>query len=327
MYRAIVADELGPISNYSLRQMPRPDLAPGEVRVGLKAIGISYADVLTAAGQYQVRPPVPFVPGSEAAGIVIETGSDVTSVHPGDHVMVGGWYGQYAEECVVPTDALTPVPIGIDLAEASVLSGSYSTAWHALVDRANVQPGETVLVLGAGGATGYAAVQVAKYLGAYVIGSASSEEKRALAVSGGADATVEARAADWRELVKAANGGKPVDVVFDPVGGDLTEAAFRSLAWRGRHLIIGFPAGIASVRTNLPLLKGASLIGVNIRQFYISEPRKAAENIARVFDLANEKKFAPAIATRYPLEDFAKAMAEVAGGDSAGRILLITDTD
>jgi len=321
-YRAVVADELGPVANYRLRRMPHRALVQGEVRVGLRAAGISYVDVLTAAGDYQVKPPVPYVPGSEAAGVVTEVGPGVVDLAVGDRVVCGGWLGLFAEECVAPASSVTPIPGGMDFASAAVFPASFSTAWHALVDRARVQPGETVVVLGAGGATGHAAIQVASYLGARVIGSASTEAKRALASAGGADATVDSRAANWREAVADANGGKPVDVVFDPVGGGATEPAFRSLAWNGRHLVIGFPGGIASLKTNLPLLKGASLIGVNIREFLKSEPKKAAANNTRIFQLAAEGRLRPAIARTYPIEDFAAAMTEAARGESAGRIVM-----
>lgn len=322
MPRAVIADAFGPPETYRLRDMPGRQPGPGEVLVSLKAAGISFVDVMTAAGNYQVKPPLPFIPGSEAAGIVAAIGEDVTGFACGDRVVCSNWGGLFAEEIVLPKAALTPVPDGMDLAEAAVFPVSYATAWHALADRGQVRPDETVLVLGAGGATGYAAVQVAKHLGARVIGSASSDAKRALALAGGADAIVDARAADWRDQVKAANGGKGMDVVFDPVGGDATDPAFRSLGWNGRHLVIGFPGGIAALRTNLPLLKGASLVGVDIRQFGIFEADKAAANKAKIFALAGEGILRPAIAARYTLEDFALAMAEAAKGESAGRIVL-----
>lgn len=210
----------------------------------------------------------------------------------------------------------------MDFAEAAVFPVSYSTAWHALVDRAQLRAGETVLVLGAGGATGYAAVQVARHLGARVIGSASSEAKRAFARTGGTDAVVEARAENWREQVREANGGKPLDVVFDPIGGAATDPAFRCLGWGGRHLVVGFTAGMTALRTNLALIKGASLIGVDIRQFGEFEPDKASANRDRIFALAAAGAFKPAIAARFPLEQFAAAMNEAATGQSAGRIVL-----
>lgn len=323
--RAVIADAFGPPEAYALREVPSRALQPGEVRVALKAAGISYVDVLTAAGNYQVKPPLPFIPGSEAAGIVSEVGPAVQGLAIGDPVVCSHWGGLLAEEIIVPPSALHPVPASMDLTEAAVFQVSYATAWHALADRARLQQGESVLVLGAGGATGYAAIQVARHMGARVIGSASSAEKRALATAGGADAVVDARAHDWREQVKAANNGKGIDVVFDPVGGETTDPAFRSLGWGGRHLVIGFPAGMAALRTNLTLIKGASLVGVDIRQFGIFEPEKSAANRATIFALASQGAFRPAIARSYPLDDYQAAMAEAARGDSAGRIVLTMD--
>lgn len=322
MPRAVMADAFGPPESYRLRKLPRRDLQPGEVRVALKAAGISFVDVLTAAGQYQVKPPLPFCPGSEAAGVVAEIGAGVAEFAIGDRVVCGNWGGLFADEVFLPAHKLNPIPAELSLMEAAVFPVSYATAWHALADRGQVQPGEAVLVLGAGGATGYAAVQVAKHLGARVIASASSPDKRALALAGGADAVVDARADDWRDQVRSANHGKPVDVVFDPVGGDATDPAFRCLGWGGRHLVVGFPGGIASLRTNLALLKGASLVGVDIRQFGLHEPERAQANREAVFALAAQGFFKPAIARTYPLEQFAAAMTEAAQGSNAGRIVL-----
>lgn len=322
MPRAVIADAFGPPEAYALREMPSAAVGAGAVRVRIAAAGISFVDVLTAAGNYQVKPTLPLIPGSEAAGIVAETGEGVSAFAPGDRVICSNWGGLFAEEIVLPEGSLTRIPEGMDLAEAAVFQVSFATAWHALADRGQVRPGETVLVLGAGGATGYAAVQVARYLGAKVIASASSPEKRALAIAGGAETAVDARSAVWRDDVKAANGGKGVDVVFDPVGGEATDPAFRSLGWGGRHLVVGFPGGIAALRTNLPLLKGASLVGVDIRQFGIFEPEKAAANKARIFELAGQGMLRPAIARTYPLEEYVAAMNDAASGQSAGRILL-----
>lgn len=322
MPRAIIADAFGPPENFDLRETPTRALEPGEVRIALKAAGISFVDVLTAAGQYQVKPPLPFCPGSEAAGVVAEIGEGVNRFVIGDEVVCSNWGGLFADEVVLPAAKLDRIPDGLSFVEAAVLPVSYATAWYALKDRGQVQPGETVLVLGAGGATGYAAVQVARQLGARVIASASNSDKRALALAGGADAVVEARTDDWREQVRAANGGKPVDVVFDPVGGEATDPAFRTLGWGGRHLVIGFPGGIATLRTNLPLLKGASLVGVDIRQFGLHEPQHARANRAAVFALAARGILKPAIARTYPLDRFVSAMAETARGSSAGRIVL-----
>lgn len=319
---AVMAHELGPPENYQLIPYdPGPPLDT-QVRISIKAAGISFVDVLTARGGYQVKPDLPFIPGSECAGLIEAVGKDVRNFNVGDKVVASGWGGLFANVVNLPAHSVRKMPDAMPFEEAAIFPVSYATAWHALVDRGQLQEGETLLVLGAAGATGYAAVQIGKYLGAYVIGSASSEEKRDLALAGGADAVVDARAEDWRDAVKAANNGKPIDVVFDPVGGDATEPAFRSLGWNGRQLVIGFPGGIAALRTNLPLLKGASLVGVDIRQFGIFEPEKSEANRNRIFALAAEGKLRPVIARTYNLEDFRAAMKDASEGKSAGRIVL-----
>jgi NADPH:quinone reductase len=318
--RIVVADRLGTPEAYKLVEADLPAPGPGEVQIAIQATGVSYVDVLTAAGQYQVKPPTPFCPGSECAGEVIALGQGVTGLAIGDAVVASAWGGLFAEAANIRASSVRAAPAGLSMTEAAVFPVSYYTARYALVERAQLQPGETLLVLGAGGATGYAAVQLGKHLGARVIASASSEAKRALTLTGGADAVVDARAEDWREQVKAANNGKGVDVVFDPVGGEASEPAFRSLAWNGRHLVVGFTGGIAALRTNLPLLKGASLIGVDLRQFGLNQPEAAAHNMAEVFALAGVLK--PAIAKIYPLDAFAEAMQAAASGSQAGRVVL-----
>jgi NADPH2:quinone reductase len=320
--RAVMADTLGPPDHYRLVAHDPGAPSPTQVRIAIKAAGISFVDVLTARGGYQVKPPTPFIPGSECAGVVEAVGADVSGIAVGDKVVGSGWGGLFADAANLPARTVRAMPEALSFQEAAVFPVSYATAWHALVDRAGLRAGETLLVLGAGGATGYAAVQIGQYLGARVIASASSEAKRSLAMAGGADAAVDARGADWRAEVKAANGDRGVDVVFDPIGGEATEPAFRSLAWNGRHLVIGFPAGIAALRTNLPLLKGASLIGVDVRQFGLFEPEKSEANRDTIFALAAKGALRPAIARTYPLEDFRAAMEDAAAGQSAGRIVL-----
>jgi NADPH:quinone reductase len=320
--RAVIGEAFGPPEAYRLVEHDPGPPGPGQVRVAIKAAGISFVDVLTARGEYQVKPPLPFIPGSECAGVVEALGEGVSTFAVGDAVVGSNWGGIFAEVANLRASGLRAIPAALSFEEAAVLPVSYYTARYALVERGHLQPGESLLVLGAGGATGYAAVQLGKHLGAKVIASASSEDKRALALAGGADVAIDARAADWRDQVKAASGGKGVDVVFDPVGGEATEPAFRSLAWNGRHLIVGFPGGIASLRTNLALLKGASLIGVDLRQFGDNEPEAAEANMRGVFDLAAQGVLRPAIARRYPLEQFAEAMNDAAAGKAAGRVVL-----
>ncbi|HEX4376676.1 MAG TPA: NADPH:quinone oxidoreductase family protein [Steroidobacteraceae bacterium] len=329
MSRAVIARQLGPIDNYSLCSFEPPALGPNDVRIAIRAVAVSYVDVLVAAGGYQVKPGVPFTPGSECAGIVTATGSAVTTLCIGQPVIATGWHGLYADTATVPASALWPKPENLSFAESAALHVSYTTAWHALADRGRLRHGETLLILGAGGATGLAAVQAGVYLGARVIASASSEPKRRLALQAGAHAAVDSNSSQWRDAVRAVNDGKAVDVVFDPVGGDVTQRAFRTLAWNGRHLVVGFPAGIVSLPTNLPLLKSASLIGVNVAQLSAADPVLATNNTLRVLELAKQNHFKPVIAATYPLERFADAMRAASQSNAAGiagRIVIAADT-
>lgn len=322
MPRAVIADQLGPIENYRLEDIDPGQPGAGEVRVAIKAAGVSYVDVFTAMGEYQVKPPVPFIPGSEFSGVVEAVGEGVSHLAVGDRVYGSSFGKLFAEAAVLGARNLSKIPEGVTFETAAIFPVSYQTAYHSLVDRARIQPGEALLVLGAAGATGYAAVQIGKHLGARVIASASSEAKRALAEAAGADAVVVTGADDWREQVKAANGGKPIDVVFDPVGGSATEAAFRSLGYDGRHLLIGFPGGPSAIRTNLVLIKSASLIGVQLRHFAMERPEQAFANTRTLTKLVADGVISPAVAKAYPIEDYAEAMADAFSGKSAGRVVL-----
>jgi NADPH:quinone reductase len=322
MTRAVIGHEFGPPESYRLEEFePRP-VGKGEIRVALKAIGVSYVDVLTAMGKYQVKPPLPFIPGSECAGVVEQVGEGVTHVAPGDRVMGSSFGGVFAEAGTFRAASFNRLPDALSLEQGAVFPPSYLTAVHALTDRGRLQAGETVLVLGAGGATGIAATQVGKALGARVIASASSADKRASCMAAGADAAVDTRSPTWRDDVKAANDGKPVDVVFDPVGGDMTDPAFRSLGYDGRYLVIGFTGGISTLKTNLPLVKTASMIGVQLRVFGMEEPEKMARTQARMMEWAAQGLLQPVIGKTYPLEDFATAMQAAFDGKTAGRIVM-----
>ncbi|MDR3389633.1 MAG: NADPH:quinone oxidoreductase family protein [Rudaea sp.] len=323
MSRAVVIHAFGHPSTFALE--PRPIEMPGAGRIAVRihAAGISFVDVLVAAGEYQLKPPLPFVPGSEFSGVITAVGEGVDPARIGERVLCSAFGAAIAEDAIIPAKLALPIPADMDFAEAAVFRVSYATAYYALVQRGNLKPGETVLVLGAGGAVGYAAVEVAKALGATVIGSASTEAKRALATRAGANRTIDARSATWREDVKAANGGRPVDVVIDPVGGAATELAFRSLAWNGRLLVIGFAGGsIAKLPVNLALLKGASLIGVDVRQFGEYEPELAKANVDALFGLYEAGHLHPPIAKTYTLDQFVAAMVEARSGETAGRIVL-----
>lgn len=320
--RAVVVREFGAPEGFAVEEVPTPEPGPGQVRIAVRAAGVSYVDVLVSRGGYQVKPPLPFTPGSEFAGVVDALGEGVDELKVGDRVAASGFGGVMAEKIVLPARAASRMPSKMSFEAGAVFRVSYGTAYHGLVQRGRLQAGETVLVLGAGGAVGAASVQVAKALGARVIASASTEAKRALAKEMGADETIQTGADDWRDQIKALTGGRGVDVVVDPVGGAFTEPAFRSLAWKGRHLVIGFTAGPARLPTNLPLLKGADLVGVDIRQFGLFEADLMAQNARDLDRLVEEGKLAPHIARTLPLERFAEAMNIVADGTEAGRVVI-----
>lgn len=322
MPRAVTGGAFGPPQSYRLVDHDPCRPGPGEVRIAIKAAGVSYVDVLTAMGEYQFKPPLPFIPGSEYAGVVEALGEGVDRLAIGDRVFGSGMGGIFAEAGLFRAANVTRVPEAMSFEEAAVFPVNYPTAYHALTDRARARPGETLLVLGAAGGTGFAAVQVGKHLGLRVIASASSEAKRALAIAGGADTVVETGVADWRAQVAAANDGNAVDIVFDPVGGPATELAFRTLGYDGRHLVVGFPAGIPALRTNLALLKSASLVGVQMRGQALERPEEAQVTRRTAIALAERGVFHPAIARRYPIEQYAIAMDEAFAGKLAGRIVL-----
>jgi NADPH2:quinone reductase len=325
MPRVIIADAFGPPEAYRIEDRELGPPGKGEITVRVKAIGISYVDVLTADGKYQVTPALPFIPGSECAGEVIAVGEGVTHLAIGDRVMGSSFGNIFVEAGNFRAASFSKVPDALTTQQAAVFPPSYLTSCHALVDRGRLQSGETLLVLGAAGATGVAAIQIGKALGARVIASASSAEKRALCLAAGADMAVGTRDADWRDQVKAANAGKGIDVVFDPVGGDMTDPAFRSLGYDGRYLVIGFTGGISSLKTNLPLVKTASMIGVQIRVFGEKQPEKMALTQIRVRELAAQGLLQPVIGKVYAFSDYIAAMHDAFGGETPGRIVLVTE--
>jgi NADPH2:quinone reductase len=325
MTLAVIGREFGPPKSYSLESFDPGIPGEGQVRVTIRAAGVSYVDVLTAMGEYQFKPPLPFIPGSEAAGVVEAVGPGVTHLREGDRVFCGGLGGLFAQANLFRAANMAKIPDAMSFESASVFAVNYQTAYYALADRGRAQPGETLLVLGAAGGTGFAAIQVGKHLGLRVIASASSAAKQSAARAGGADAVVTSGAPDWREQVAAANDGRPVDIVFDPVGGDVTDLAFRNLAYDGRHLIIGFPAGIAALRTNLPLLKSASLVGVQMRDHALKRPAEAEAMRRAVMDLADDGLFSPAVGRRYAITEYAHAMAAAFSGEVVGRVVLTLD--
>ncbi|WP_416896422.1 MAG: NADPH:quinone oxidoreductase family protein [Minwuia sp.] len=325
--KAITATEFGPPDVFSYRDAPDPAPAPDGIVIRVRAAGISFVDLLVAQGKYQVQPPLPYVPGTEFAGEIVAVGDQVSAFKPGDRVVAGNMGGGYADLCAVPAKAAVRMPDGMSFEHGSVFRVSYGTAYYALVQRAETQPGETVLVLGAAGAIGTACIQMAKALGARVIASASSEAKRALARQCGADEAIDNNAEDWRDQLKALTAGKGVDIVVDPVGGDVTERAFRSLGWKGRHLVVGYAAGsIPKLPVNLALLKGAALVGVDYRQFGIFEPDLLTENLARLFELYTAGKVTPPVHATHAMADFRTAMKSVIDGSATGGRVVLTNS-
>src|SRR5580704_3478312 len=262
MPRKVVCRELGAPGRLRLEMFEPAPLAPGQVRVAIRAAGINFPDILMAAGEYQLKPELPFTPGVEAAGDVIEIDSDASGCAIGDRVIVRMRHGAYTDEAVVAPAQLTPLPENFDYAEGATFLAAHGTAHHALVDRGQLRSGETLLVHGAGGGVGLAAVEIGKLLGASVIAVASREEKLAVARARGADHLVLYGREPFRDAVKRITGGRGADVVFDPVGGEIFENSLRCIAWGARVLVIGFTGGIGLARTNLLLIKGASVLGV-----------------------------------------------------------------
>ncbi len=305
--------------------LPPPEPAPGEVRVRVQACGISFFDLLIARGGYQWRPPLPFTVGSEFAGVVEALGPGAEALlavgdHVGGSVSIGAW----TQQLCVPASALHKVAPGAPLDEAAVLFMPYGTALYALRERGHLQPGETLLVLGATGTVGAAALQLGKVLGARVIGAATGLVKCEAVRAAGAHAVVDLAAADWKDQVKALAGPNGVDVVADPVGGAFTDTAFRTLGWGGRHLVLGFASGqIGNLRGNLTIVKGGSLIGVDLRQFRERQPEAARRLMQDVAALHRDGKIQPLITARWPLAQHDQARAQAGDRATVGRVLLL----
>lgn len=281
--RALVCNEYGPPEKLVIEERPDPVPGAGEVLVGIKAAGINFPDVLTIAGTYQVKIPPPFVPGSEAAGIVEAVGEGVARVKPGDRVIVTPHGGGFAEKCVVAEKLCLPLPNALDFEQGAGFTVTYATSYHAFRQCTELKPGESVLVLGAAGGVGITAVEIAKALGAKVIAAASSEDKLQFARDAGADETINYSQDSLRDAVKELTGGKGVDVVYDPVGGELGQMALRSLAWHGRYLVIGFACGeIPNFPANIALLKEASIIGVWWGTWASRNPQESLQNMVEL---------------------------------------------
>jgi NADPH2:quinone reductase len=321
--RAIVCEKLGAPTDLVLRDLPDPpDPGAGEIKVALAARGVQFVDVLMVAGDYQTKPPLPFIPGGEGAGEVIAVGPDVTEFAVGDQVMTRHPPGSFAELATIPASAALPVPKNMDLIQAAGFRSAYATSYHALVQRGRLQPGEVLLVHGAAGGIGLAAVQIGKVLGATVIATAGSEEKLAVVKANGADHVIN-YANGFRDRVKELTDGRGADVIYDPIGADVFDESMRCLNWGARILILGFVGGRAALaKTNLLLIKGASAVGVRMGGFNEHEPETAAANLRVLVDWAEAGKITPHVSHTFPLERAAEALQTIIDRKVIGKCVI-----
>ena len=308
------------------KELPTPEPKGGEVRVAIRAASLNFPDLLIVQNKYQMKPPLPFVPGSEYAGVIEAVGEGVKGLKPGDAVAAFGGTGGFATHAVVGAALVMPLPHGFAFDDAAAFILTYGTTHHALLDRAAMKAGETLLVLGAAGGVGTAAIQIGKIAGARVIAAASSNETLELCRQIGADATINYATGNLREELKSLTGGKGPDVVYDPVGGDLAEPVFRSLAWRGRYLVVGFAQGsIPALPLNLALLKGASLVGVFWGDFARREPKANAQALAELARWYAEGKVKPVIDRRLPMHQLMQAYELMGSRKVRGKLVMTND--
>ncbi len=321
--KAVLCKELGLPDKLVVEEVPSPKAGKGEVVLSVKACGVNFPDTLIIQGKYQFKPELPFSPGGEVAGVIKEVGEGVTAVKPGDRVIAFNTWGGFAEEMVVEADRTIPMPDAMDFVPASAFVLTYGTSYHALKDRARLAAGETLLVLGASGGVGIAAVQLGKLMGARVIAAASSDQKLQVCKDNGADELINYGEEDLRTRIKALTAGRGVDVIYDPVGGPYSEPALRDMAWNGRFLVVGFAAGdIPKVPLNLTLLKGCSIVGVFWGAFTRKEPDNNRRNNEELMQLFVDGKVKPHIHATYPLEQAAQALNEVMYKRVSGKVVL-----
>jgi len=322
--RAAVCNELGPPSVLRVEERPDPDPGPGQVAIAVEAAGVNFVDGLFVAGQYQMKPSLPFVPGSEVAGHVVALGPDVGTVALGDRVLASVGLGGFASRVVVPAAAAIALPEGMDAARAATFTQSYSTSLFALRDRAHAAPGETVLVLGAGGGVGLAAIGVAVALGCRVLGVASSADKRDAALAAGAEAVVDPAGEPLKEAARAWGGGTGVDLVVDPIGGPLAEPSLRALGDGGRYLVIGFASGdIPSVPLNQVLLRNRTVLGIDWGIWAMTHPAEQRALLGDLLDMVAAGTLDPVRPAEYPLENVAGALEDLLGRRAVGKIALV----
>lgn len=321
--KAVVVENYDSIDGISIREMELPGILAGQVRIRIGAAAVGFVDGLKVQGLYQTKDPLPFVPGTEFAGVVDAAASDVIAFQPGMPVIGMTRSGALAEYISVPSAALKHLPANVAFQAGASFQANYLTGFYALNARADLKPGETLLVLGAAGGVGIAAVQLGKLMGAKVIAAASTPEKREFAAGYGADQTIDYTRPDWRDTLKGLTGGNGPDVIFDPVGGELALQAFRSIAWRGRHLVVGFASGtIPALAFNLPLLKGGALLGVDLAQIQQREPETHARLIAQLFDWLASGQLSPVVGKVVPFENFREAFKTMQSRSALGKMIV-----
>ena len=330
--KALLSRTPGGPETLTLEEVPAPVPGRGQLLIGVRACGVNFPDTLIIEDRYQLRPPRPFSPGAEVAGVVEAVGEGVSRPAVGERVIGWAGFGGMAEKLVVPAAQCTPIPDSMEFETAAAFMMTYGTSHHALKDRAALKPGETLLVLGAAGGVGLAAVELGKAMGARVVAAVSSPEKAALAEAHGADSSIvyptgpfdtDGRKA-LAKLFKDAVGEAGADVVYDPVGGDYAEAALRAIAWEGRFLVVGFPAGIPKLPLNLTLLKSCQVVGVFWGAFVAREPARARANSAELLALYNEGKLRPDVSAVYPLARAAEAITALANRTARGKLVIAT---
>lgn len=321
--KAVVCRELGPPETLSVEEAERPVTGRGQVRIRVAACSINFPDLLIISGQYQERPELPFIPGQEVAGVVEEAGADVTGIEPGQAVMAATYQGGLAQYANANVQDVYEMPAGMPMEVAAGFPGVFGTSYHALKQRARLKPGETLLVLGAAGGVGLAAVQIGAAMGARVIAAARGEQKIKFLRENGADELIDYGTENLKEAVKDLTGGKGADVIYDPVGGDLFDQATRCINWNGRILVVGFASGrIPQLPANLALLKGSSIVGVFYGRFNLVQPKDSATNMAELFALYSQGKLSPHVYKTFPLEQTADAMNTLKNREVMGKVIV-----
>ena len=323
--KAVLCKTLGPARNLVLEEVASPVPKINEVLLDVQAAGVNFPDTLIIEGKYQFQPPLPFSPGGEAAGVVAAVGDKAGAFKVGDRVMALTGWGAFAEQVAVPFYNVLPIPASMDFSTAAAFGMTYGTSMHALSQRGQLQPGETLLVLGASGGVGLAAVEIGKAMGAKVIAAASSAEKLAVAKAAGADELIDYSQASLKDEIKRLTGGQGVDVIYDPVGGELFDQAVRSLAWNGRLLVVGFASGtIPKMAANLVLLKGAAVLGVFWGAFAQRQPQDNAANFRQLFAWHAEGKLKPLVSKTYPLAEAGAAIEQLGQRKAVGKLVVLT---